>query len=188
LIIVRLLIALALCVLLTACATHRPDASSRVELPMLRLAPAALGQNLALEQRLVFVRGGQRRELDALLEVDASQVRLLVQAMGQSAVRLVWDGQRLDEQRAPWLPPQVRGERVLGDLQFGLWPLPAVRAMLPPGWRVEQTGSERRLLDAQGQAWLIARDTGGLGNLLLRNLSEDYELEVRSVPVQKDAP
>ena len=180
--------AFALCLLLAACATHGPDTPSRVELPALRLEPAALGQNLALEQRLIFVLGQQRRELDALLEVDASQVRLLVQAMGQSAVRLVWDGQRLHEQRAPWLPPQVRGDRVLGDLQFALWPLPAVRAMLPRGWQVEQTGSERRLLDTQGRAWLIARNTGGLGNLLLRNFTENYELEVRSVPVQKDAP
>jgi hypothetical protein len=171
-----------------ACATHNQNEPPLVELPALRLAPSTLGQNLALEQQLVFVRGGQRRELDALLEVDASQVRLLVQAMGQSAVRLVWDGQHLHEQRAPWLPSQVRGDRVLNDLQFALWPLSAIQAALPSDWRVEQTGNERRLLDAQGRAWLIAQDDGGLGNLRLNNLAEGYTLEVRSAPVQKDAP
>jgi len=186
LIIVRGLIAFVLCLLLAACAVHNPDMSPRVELPALRLQPDTLEQNLALEQRLVFVHGGQRREFDALLEVDAAQVRLLVQAMGQTAVRLVWDGQHLSEQRAPWLPRQVHGDRVLGDMQFALWPLSAVRSALPPDWRIEQAGNERRLLDAQGHAWLIARNDGGTGNLSLRNLAENYELEVRSVPVQKD--
>jgi hypothetical protein len=184
----RFSLALALCWLLAACAIHPQDAPPPIELPLLRLAPAALGRNLALQQRLVFVRGGQRRELDALLEVDAVQVRLLVQAMGQSAVRLVWDGQRLHEQRAPWLPSQIRGERVLSDLQFALWPLRAVRAALPPSWQAEQIGNERRLLDAQGRVGLIARNDDGLGDLHLYNLIEGYKLEVRSVPVRQDAP
>ena len=185
----RFLMALALCLLLANCAIRNPDAAPLVELPAIRLAPAALERSLALEQQLVFVRDGQRREFDALLEADAAQVRLLVQAMGQSAVRLVWDGQRLDERRAAWLPPQVRGERVLGDLQFALWPLPAVRAALPPGWQVEETGNERRLLDTQGRVCLVVvYEEDGWGNLRLHNLLEGYELEVRSMPVQEDAP
>jgi hypothetical protein len=184
---VRSLAAFALCLLLAACAVPKQDAPPRVELPALRLAPAALEQNIALEQRLVFERGQQRREFDTLLEIDASQVRLLVQAMGQSAVRLVWDGQHLQQRRAPWLPPQVRGERVLRDLQFALWPLAAVRAALPPGWQVAQEGLERRLLDTQGRVWLIVRSEGDWGNLRLRNLAEGYTLEVRSAPAQEEA-
>jgi hypothetical protein len=172
------------CLLLAACAVRGPDAPL-VELPTLRLPPAALGHELALQQRLVLVRDGQRRELDALLEVDAAQVRLLVQAMGLPGVHLIWDGQHMDEQRAPWLPPQVRGERVLSDLQFALWPLPAVRAALPPSWQVEQVGDERRLLDAQHRTWLVVHSDGGLGNLNLRNLAEGYALEVRSAPMSE---
>jgi hypothetical protein len=185
---VRRLIAPALCLLLAGCATRGPAARPAVELPALRLAPSALGREASLQQRLTFVRGAQRRELDALLEVDADQVRLLVQAMGQSGVRLAWDGTKLDERRAPWLPPAVRGERVLDDLQFALWPLAAVRAALPPGWRVDEAGGERRLLDAQGRPWLVAREEGGFGNLRLDNLAEGYELDVRSSPPQEAAP
>ncbi len=183
----RLIVRIALCLLLAACATRAPEPLA--ELPPLRLAPASLGQELALQQKLMFRRGGQQRELDALLEVDGTEVRLLVQAMGQSGVKLSWDGERLQQQRAPWLPPTVRGERVLDDLQFALWPLDAIRAALPADWSVEEAGDgERRLLDAQGKPWLLARGVGGLGNVRLQNLAEGYELDVRSMPMENASP
>lgn len=182
----RLIVHIALCLLLAACATRAPQPLA--ELPPLRLTPASLGQELALQQKLTFRRGGQQRELDALLEVDGKEVRLLVQAMGQSGVKLSWDGERLQQQRAPWLPPMVRGERVLDDLQFALWPLDAIRATLPAGWRVDETDGERRLLDAQGKPWLLARDAGGPGSVRLTNLAEGYELDVRSMPMEDASP
>lgn len=180
----RRLIVLALMLLLASCASRGPVAVPAIELPKLRLAPSALGKEISLQQKLAFVRGEQRRELDVLLEVDAGEVRLLAMAMGQSGVHLSWDGERLDEQRAPWLPAQVRGERVLDDLQFALWPLQAIRAALPPGWRVEEADGERRLLDAQGKPWLVARIGAAGGDIELRNLAESYRLEVRSVSLQ----
>ena len=91
----RLIALLLSSLLLAACAT-RPVAPA-VELPALRLAPAALGHELVVQQRLVFRFGTQVRELDALLEVDAAGVRLAVQAMGRTGVRLQWDGQNLVE-------------------------------------------------------------------------------------------
>ncbi len=185
----RRLIALAcVCLSLVACAARGPVAQPAVVLPRLHLAPAALGREISEQQQLTFKRGTQQRELDALLEVDAHEVRLLVQAMGRSGVKLVWDGQSLAEQRAPWLPPAVRGERVLDDLQFALWPLDAIRAALPQGWRVDEVDGERRLLDAQGKPWLLAREDGGFGNVRLDNLSEGYELDVRSLSLQGEAP
>lgn len=185
----RRLIALAAAgLLLAACAARGPVAKPLVELPKLQLAPSSLGHEASLQQKLDFRFGEQRRELDALLEVDAGEVRLLVQAMGQSGVRLAWDGENLVEQRAPWLPPAVRGQRVLDDLQFALWPLEAIRAALPPGWRVVEADGERRLLDAQGRAWLVSRSEEGFGNLQLQNLAEGYELGVRSSSLQGDPP
>jgi len=175
---VRRLIALwgILC-LLAACA-HRVPAPA-VELPALRLAPAALGAPLAVQQRLHFEFGKQQRDLDALLEVDAQEVRLAVQALGQSGVRLQWDGRELRQQRAPWLPAAVRGERVLDDLQFALWPVDAVRDALPADWRVEDDGHERRLSQA-GTPWLVlTRESPG--RLRLRNLAEGYALEIQTV-------
>src|SRR5690606_2285468 len=133
--------AVALCLLLAACAGRMPR--PEVQLPPLRLAPSSLPAPLALQQHLPFRFGSHQRDLDALLEADAGQVQLAVQAMGQTGVRLQWDGQQLTQQRAPWLPPQVRAERVLDDLQFALWPSAAIAAALPAGWRLADDGQLR---------------------------------------------
>lgn len=174
----RLILSLLLCLLLAACASTRMPAP-RVQLPTLQLAPAALPQPVQLQQRLQFRFGSHERALDALLEVDAEQVRLAVQAMGQTGVRMVWDGHHLEQTRAPWLPPQVRGERVLDDLQFALWPAAAIRAALPAGWSLQETDGVRRLQQG-GQDWLL-RETLPDGGVRLRNLAEGYELVIESM-------
>ena len=173
----RLIALLLSSLLLAACAT-RPVAPA-VQLPALRLAPAALGHELAVQQRLVFRFGTQVRELDALLEVDASEVRLAVQAMGRTGVRLQWDGQSLMEQRAAWLPDAVRSERVLDDVQFSLWPADAIRAALPADWELVERGAFRELR-RNGQVWL-QREQVDAGTLRVRNGADDYELTIESV-------
>lgn len=172
----RGLIALACALVLAACA-HAPKPA--VELPPLRLQPAALGHDVSAQQRLHFAFGTQQREMDALLEVDAGEVRLAVQAMGQTGVRLSWDGKALTQQRAPWLPPSVRAERVLDDLQFALWPADAIRAVLPPGWTLREAGHVRELL-RDDTVWLSV-ETGGDGRIHLDNRAEGYRLDIESV-------
>lgn len=172
------LIALLLVVLLTACASQAARPPGMV-LPPLRLAPAALGQDLAVQQRLVFRFGSHVRELDALLEVDAQAVRLAVQAMGRTGVTLQWDGTQLSEQRASWLPAAVRSERVLDDVQFSLWPADAVRAALPAGWTLAEHGQTREL-SHEGRVWL-ARERVNATTLQVRNLADGYDLTIESV-------
>ena len=173
----RLIALLLAGVLLAGCAT-RPQKPA-VELPALRLAPAALGHDLAVQQRLVFRFGPHVRELDALLEVDATDVRLAVQAMGRTGVRLQWDGTALVEQRAAWLPAAVRGERVLDDVQFSLWPADAIRAVLPADWTLVEQGAFRELR-RNGQVWL-QREQVDATTLRVRNGVDDYELTIESV-------
>ena len=121
----------------------------------------------------------QVRELDALLEVDAAEVRLAVQAMGRTGVRLQWDGQSLMEQRAAWLPDAVRSERVLDDVQFSLWPADAVRAVLPAGWELHEAGDVRELR-RDGRAWLVRERTSAT-TLQVRNRADGYDLTIESV-------
>lgn len=173
----RRLIALALaCLLLAGCTASPPRAT--VELPLLALSPAALGHELVVQQRLHFAFGSQQRELEALLEVDGREVRLAVQALGQAGVRLRWDGQALEQQRASWLPQQVRGERVLSDLQFALWPIEAIRAALPARWTVEAEGGSR-CLRHDGTTWLRVVQEGP-GRHRLENRAEGYALLIES--------
>ena len=174
----RRLIALALLCLLLAACPHRQPPAPLVELPPLRLAPAALGHELSVQQKLHFRFGSQQRELDALLEVDASEVRLAVQALGQTGVSLRWDGAELTQLRASWLPGAVRSERVLDDLQFVLWPADAIRAALPPDWRLEEQAGARRLLRGE-TVWLSATPLDAQ-RVQLENLAERYSLEIES--------
>lgn len=167
----------ALLLVLAACA-HAP-ARSAIELPPLQLAPSALGHAVSAQQRLHFTFGKHERDMDALLEADADEVRLLVQAMGQVGVRLFWDGRELKQQRASWLPPQVRAERVLDDLQFVLWPAQAIHDVLPPQWTLRETGGVRELL-RDGHVWLSASEMAD-GRMRLDNRADGYQLEIESI-------
>lgn len=173
----RLIALLMACLWVSACAM--PPVKPDVVLPSLRLAPATLGHELSAQQRLVFRFGTQVRELDALLEVDATVVRLAVQAMGRTGVRLQWDGKDLVEDRAAWLPAAVRGERVLDDVQFSLWPADAIRSALPAGWELTERGTFRELR-RNGQVWL-QREQVDADTLRIRNGVDGYELTIESV-------
>lgn len=173
----RRLIATALsALLLVACAHVAPRPA--VQLPALRLAPSALGHEVSLQQQLQFRFGAHERAMDALLEVDAVEVRLAVQALGQTGVRLSWDGQVLQQQRAAWLPETVRAERVLDDLQFVLWPADAIRRALPSTWTLQEEGPRRALVHA-GTAWLSVTRIDGL-HVQLVNHADGYVLDIRS--------
>ncbi|MDV3470098.1 DUF3261 domain-containing protein [Stenotrophomonas sp. C3(2023)] len=180
----RLISLLMMSLLLAACAGRQPRAL--VELPPLRLSPASLGTTLALQQQLQFTFGSHQRALDALLEVDDRQVRLAVQAMGQTGVRMQWDGTTLTQQRAPWLPPQVRAERVLDDLQFALWPTAAIAAALPAGWQVDDDGRQRTLR-RNGTTWLRLQRHAD-GSLELENRAEGYALRIESADMSTQEP
>ncbi len=111
----------------------------------LRLAPASLGRELALQQQLIFSFRQSLYTLDALLEVDALEVRLAVQSFGRPVLRLHWDGVELQQRRFDGLPAALRGEAVLSDLQLTYWPVAAIRAALPDDWSLSEGDGARRL-------------------------------------------
>jgi hypothetical protein len=167
--------------LLAACVAHTPrahdDATPTLDL---RLAPASLGHALAEQQQLTFRFRDQQRTLDALLEVDASAVRLEIQSMGQSALRLRWDGSHLDQHRAHWLPKALRGEQVLSDLQLAQWPAQAIRAALPTGWTLVEAGGTRQLRN--GDATIVTVRYPSSGRIAIEHA--DFSLDILSVPAQ----
>lgn len=183
----RLIATLVAAVLLCACAgqgaRRATDASANVEL---RLPPASLGRELALQQQLSFEFGKETRTLDALLEADSSEVRLAVQAMSQSALRLRWDGQTLDQQRAEWLPPTLRGERVLSDLQLAYWPVEAIRAALPAGWRLDLEGSDRQLREGDQDVTTVHYPSPDRIEIVQHR--ENFRLVIVSVPIAEASP
>ena len=167
--------ALAASLAIAGCATPGPHDGS---MPPLRLAPAALGRTLDLQQHLTLRAAGHEREMDVLLEADAVHVQLAVVAMGQVAARISWDGHELTESRAAWWPAAVSSARILDDLQLSLWPLAAVQAALPPGWRVADDGVTRTLSDA-GEPVTVVRRVGA-DVLELDQRRDRYQLTIVS--------
>ena len=151
------------------------------EVPLLRLAPSALPGGMAAQQRLSFEHGDRRQVVDALVEVDADAVRVVIHAQGQVALRLDWDGRTLTQARADWLPPQLSAERVLSDLQMVYWPAAAVDAALPAGWSFGGTEDSRTLVHSDEIVAQVQRVSDA--RHVLRQNRHRYVLQIDSVPV-----
>jgi hypothetical protein len=149
----------------------------------LRLPPAALGQAISVQQRLRVEREQRVDELDVALEVDPAELNLVGLALGKRVLTLHYDGNTLNSWRHPMLPPQVRSEDVLEDLQLTLWPVDVIRQALPAGWYIEEDGLERTLLKGDTVVTVI-RYGGQLrwsGKVVLSNLRYGYRLTIHSV-------
>lgn len=174
------LAAIVLAVALAACATQ-PTRPATTAMPPLQLAPSSLGGTLALQQRLVFRHGERSDTVDALLEADADSVRVVLHQQGQVMLRLAWDGERLQQDRAPQLPQALSAQRVLDDLQLVHWPAPAIRAALPAGWQLHEGQGERTL--SQGDERVATVRWTEAGHATLSNHRQDYRLDIHSVAV-----
>jgi len=173
---------LAVAGVLAGCASAPPVSH---ETPQLRLAPALLGRALNLQQHLTLQAPGHDQQLDVLLEADAKHVRMGVLAMGQVASRLDWDGTTLTEDRAPWWPQAVSGARILSDLQLTLWPVAAIQAALPSGWRLAEDGDVRTLTQDGEVVAVITRSGPLLVELDQRR--EHFKLKIESRDLGNDA-
>ena len=167
-------------VFLGACSSMPPALPGRLDL---KLAPAALGTSIAVQQHLKVEREGRTDDLDAALEIDGEHIELVGLALGQRVLTLNYNGKELTSWRHALLPSQVRAEDVLEDLQLTLWPVEAIRAALPPGWRIEEDGLHRSLY--QGDEQVAAITYSGMprwsGKTVLENRRYRYRLTVLSV-------
>lgn len=148
-----LMAACALAAGVAGCATTGTPAAAGApnpaDAPLLRLPPASLGRTLRLEQHITVQypspQGEQTRDMLALLEADAAHTRLAAMAGNQVLARIDWDGHDLRVTRSPWAPPELKPERILSDMQLSLWPVAAIQAALPAGWRVDAADGLRQL-------------------------------------------
>jgi hypothetical protein len=181
------LMPLVVLALLAGCAATRPQPpaspaaaecgpAATDDAPTLRLSPASLGRSLAVQQQLAATVQGRTQRIDVLLEADAQAVRLALVSMGQTAARLTWDGVRLDEQRASWLPAVVAGERILSDLQLAMWPEDVVRAALPSGWFLDTPAGGRVL--RQAAAPVVTVSYPSAQRIEIHHLRDGYHLVV----------
>lgn len=165
--------------LLAGCATQKPAPLARLGL---KLAPAALGESISLQQHLTVERNGRIDELDAAIEVDPAHVEVVGLAFGQRVLTVNYDGKELTGWRHVMLPSQVRGEDVLEDMQLALWPVAAVAAGLPAGWRVEESGMLRSLYLGQELVTTVgySAQPRWSGTIKMDNLRYKYRLTIQS--------
>lgn len=167
---------------LAGCNAPQPQQPARLGL---RLAPAALGTPISLQQRLAVERDGHIDYLEAALEVDESHVGMIGLALGQRVMSLDFDGSKLQSWRHSLLPEQVRAEDVLEDIQLTYWPADAIRAALPAGWNVKDEGM-RRTLWANGAKVMeidYSAEPRWNGKVVLTNLRYQYQLTIQSAPM-----
>lgn len=187
-------VALVALVALAGCATITPLPASRIPEP--RLSPQGFGGEVSLAQRLSFKRakglpGSAPRQLDVLLEIDATQVQLAGIAMGQRVLSMRWDGSTLDVQRHPLLPVQVDPARILRDIQYAFWPIADLQATLPVGWQLRDEPLQRELLRGDTPVIAIAYESDTprwQGTVRLDNKLEGYQLEIRSQVQETTSP
>lgn len=163
------------CVLPAACA-HRPPLPG-AELP-LRLDPASLGRELALQQRMTVTARGHSQQFDVALEADAAAVRVAILAFGHVLARLSWDGRELREERVRGWPPVITGALVLRDLQLVHWPTAAIRAALPAGWVIEEDARGRELRLAGRTMIRVHHPAPETAEL--ENLAAGYRIQLQS--------
>lgn len=149
----------------------------------LKLAPAALGASISLQQHLAVERDGKVEELDTALEVDEQQLELVGLALGKRVMSLHYDGKTLQTWRHPMLPEQVRAEDVLQDIQLTLWPADVIQQALPPGWRIEEKGLRRTLLEGDTPVMVIDYSSSlrWSGKVTLSNFRYHYRITIQSV-------
>ena len=165
-------------VLLAGCTT-KEEIPARLGL---RLAPAALGESISVQQHLTVQRAGGTNDLDAALEVDPHKVSLVGLALGMRVLSLEFDGKELTEWRHPMLPKQVSAADVLEDVQLTLWPVADIARALPAGWQIEEQGL-RRTLRREGEV-VATIDYSGMprwkGKAVLDNIRYKYKLTIES--------
>lgn len=158
-------------------------ADSQAERLRLQLAPATLGASISLQQHLTVERGGRIDELEAALEIDSERIDLVILAMSQRVLSLHYDGLSLESWRHPSVPIELGAEDVLEDLQLTLWPVEALRPVLPAGWRIEENGRHRILLAGEVPVTEIyySGEPRWNGKIAVINLRYRYRLTIESV-------
>ena len=171
---VALLTAVAL---LAGCATTPPP-QARLGL---KLAPAALGASISVQQHLKVERAGRTDDLDVALQVEPEAIDVVGLAFGQRVLTMHYDGKELTSWRHVMLPSQVRPEDVLEDMQLTLWPAEAVAAALPDGWRIAEQGTTRSLYLADEPIMRISYSgtPRWSGTVVLENLRYHYKLTIQ---------
>ncbi|MDQ8022721.1 MAG: DUF3261 domain-containing protein [Moraxellaceae bacterium] len=152
--------------------------------PLLRIPVSALGER-TLSQQVSITRGDTTRSFEAVVEIDASRLRLVASAVGLRLLALDYDGERLvisDNRLPEGLPPAW----IMNDMLYALTPLEVLRKALPAGWQVVDEEGSRVLLKDGQPAIDIEYGPGAPwnGSLRVQQRLGGYTLDIATAEVQ----
>ena len=182
----RLLAVVLLAGALVACALAAWDAR-----PPWRdwlLPPEALGEAVRVVQQVHIVSGERSWFILSVLDVSPTHLTLVgLSGFGRRVITLRYDGVVLSEEQPSPVPKELEGRRLLRGLQLIYWPRGAVLRALPPGWEMEDTGTERVLRQAGGTVAHIRceGENRWQGHCMYEDVRSGYRLAIDS---QVEAP
>lgn len=175
---------LAIGVTLSACATG-PRAAPAASASVRPLAvPGAVGER-AVSQVVRGAFGTRETTLSCVVSVKDGVMSVVgLNALGVRMFTISYDGRNLRSDKSFAVPDAITPDRLLADLQFVYWPLPALREVLEPaGFAIgEPAPGTRRLrrgdrLVAEAH---YASDDAWSGRAWLVNLEFGYSLQIDS--------
>lgn len=144
------------------------------------LSPASYGRSASFEQLLYAAHGDQEASLQCLVTISPERIVVIgLTAMGQRVFSLDYDGSTLRAERSAFAPDRVQPQRILADLQFALWPLPALETALAGSpWRVSEPRPGLRRL-RHGPVLVAELHRAGAERFWLSQLRDGYALEIQ---------
>jgi len=153
--------------------------------------PREMGRSLEVVQLVTLRFGGQSLTFDARLSVTPDRLVLVgIDGMGRRAMTVVWNGETMTVETAPWLPSAARPTSMLSDVVVLYFPTGAVRqALAAAGCELATTKRTRVVHCGEADVIQAEYDEGSSarwnGKLRYRNLAWGYEAEVRSAELKR---
>jgi hypothetical protein len=175
--------------MLSACVSTavKPASSADTDWPL--LSPASLRQARQVSQVLRGDYAERSFTLRSVVTVNAQQLTVIgITSMGLRAFTLKYDGEHLDEQRAPQVPDALQAKQLLNDMQLAFWPLNELQnSWHTAGGEVSEPYPGTRRLQRNGVLLAevhYASDPWN-GRVWLRHFDYPYSLYIESSPLEK---
>ncbi len=152
------------------------------------LAPGSLAAAHSASQTLNVAFGDQDLSLQCALQVDEAGITLIaVGPLGQRALTLRYDGQRIAAEASPYVPAAFPPAQILSDLQLVLWPSAAwAQSLAGSDWQMIEPRPGLRRLRYRGKLvaevhYADAATDVWTGRAWLSNLAYGYTLDISTL-------
>lgn len=152
--------------------------------------PSELGQLVNVAQRITARYRDRTFVFEGRLTASPEQLRLVgLDAFGQRALDIVWDGISVSFDSAPWLPDTLKPENILADIAIVYWPEEAVSRGLAESGGILRFDERKRSISMRSAEIITVTyghpngEEAWASSAKYRNIALGYELDLRSVAV-----